>query len=43
MASGQIRRGDCIQVNHSEGSPLLMFFREAEALEAWEAGCRAAA
>ncbi len=46
LASGQISRGDCIQVSHSEGSPFLMFFREAETLEtwnAWEATGRAAA
>src|SRR5436309_856524 len=33
MASGQIHRGDCIRVSHSEDSPVLMFFREAEVLE----------
>jgi ATP-dependent Clp protease ATP-binding subunit ClpB len=37
MATGQIHRGDIIRVSHSEGSPNLMFFREAGALEAWEA------
>jgi ATP-dependent Clp protease ATP-binding subunit ClpA len=35
MASGQIHRGDRIRVSHSEGSASLMFFREAEVLEAW--------
>jgi ATP-dependent Clp protease ATP-binding subunit ClpB len=40
MATGQIRRGDCVRVSHSEGSPFLMFFREAEA---WEAAGRIAA
>jgi ATP-dependent Clp protease ATP-binding subunit ClpA len=43
MATGQINRGDCIRVNHSKGSPFLMFFREAEVLEAWGAAGRAAA
>jgi ATP-dependent Clp protease ATP-binding subunit ClpA len=43
MATGQIHRDDCIRVSHSEGSPHLMFFREAGALEAWEAAGRAAA
>jgi ATP-dependent Clp protease ATP-binding subunit ClpA len=43
MASGQIHRGDRIRVTHSEGSPFLMFFREAGALEAWEVAGRAAA
>ena len=37
LASGQIGRGDCIRVSHSEGSPFLMFFREADTLEAWNA------
>jgi ATP-dependent Clp protease ATP-binding subunit ClpB len=37
MASGQINRGDRIRVSHSEGSPSLMFFREAEFLEMWAA------
>jgi ATP-dependent Clp protease ATP-binding subunit ClpB len=43
MATGQIHRGDRIRVTHSEGSPFLMFFREAGALEAWDAAGRAAA
>jgi ATP-dependent Clp protease ATP-binding subunit ClpA len=42
MATSQIQRGDCIRVSHREDSSSLVFFREAEALEAWEAG-RAAA
>jgi ATP-dependent Clp protease ATP-binding subunit ClpB len=42
MATGQIHRGDSIRVSHSEASPHLMFFREAEVLEAWEAAGRAA-
>jgi ATP-dependent Clp protease ATP-binding subunit ClpB len=41
MATSQIRRGDYIRVSHSEGSPFLMFFREAEA--SWEAAGRVAA
>jgi ATP-dependent Clp protease ATP-binding subunit ClpB len=36
MASGQIQRGDCIRVSHRDGSPSLMFFREAAGLKAWE-------
>jgi ATP-dependent Clp protease ATP-binding subunit ClpB len=43
MATGQIHRGDSVRVSHSQGSPNLAFFREAEALEAWEAAGRAAA
>ena len=35
IASGQIERGDCIRVSHREGSPSLMFFREAAGVEAW--------
>jgi ATP-dependent Clp protease ATP-binding subunit ClpA len=42
MATGQIHRGDIIRVSHGEDSPNLMFFREAEALESWEAAGRAA-
>jgi ATP-dependent Clp protease ATP-binding subunit ClpB len=37
IASGQINRGDCIRVSHSEGSSSLMFFREAGPLKTWEA------
>jgi ATP-dependent Clp protease ATP-binding subunit ClpA len=43
MATGQTHRGDCIRVSHSTGSPFLMFFREAEALEARAVTGRAAA
>ena len=43
MASGQIHRGDYIRVTHEEGSPSLLFFREARALEAWRITDRAAA
>jgi ATP-dependent Clp protease ATP-binding subunit ClpB len=43
MATGQIRFGDSIRVTHSEGSPFLTFFREAEAFESWEVAGRAAA
>ena len=32
IASGQIRRDDCIRVSHRDGSPSLMFFGETEAL-----------
>jgi ATP-dependent Clp protease ATP-binding subunit ClpB len=42
MATGQIQRGDSIRVSHSEGSSHLMFLREAEVLESWEAAGRAA-
>jgi ATP-dependent Clp protease ATP-binding subunit ClpA len=42
MATSQIQRGDCIRVSHREDSSSLVFFREADAMEAWEAG-RAAA
>ncbi len=38
MASGQIRRGDCIRVSHEDGSAALMFGREPEAVPAWAAG-----
>ena len=42
MATGQIYRGDCIGVSHSEGASSLMFFRETKALEELEAvGCAA--
>jgi len=43
IATGQIHRGDSIRVSYSEDSPYLAFFRETEALEAWEAAGRAAA
>ena len=43
MATDQIHRADCIRVTHSEGSPLLTFFREAGTVGAWEAAGRAAA
>jgi ATP-dependent Clp protease ATP-binding subunit ClpB len=43
MATDQIRRGDSIRVTYNEGSPFLMFFREAEAFEAWGVAGRAAA
>jgi ATP-dependent Clp protease ATP-binding subunit ClpB len=42
MASGQIRRGDCIRVSHEYGSAALVFGREPETVKAWEAGGRAA-
>jgi len=37
IASGQIRRDDCIRVSHREGSSSLLFFCEAESLRAWNA------
>jgi ATP-dependent Clp protease ATP-binding subunit ClpB len=37
LASGQIVRGDRIRVSHSEETPLLMFFRETETFENWNA------
>ena len=43
MASGQIRRGDCIRVSHQDGSDALVFGREAEAAEAWGVAGRMAA
>jgi ATP-dependent Clp protease ATP-binding subunit ClpB len=43
MASGQIRRGDCIRVSHQDGSDALVFGREPEAVEAWGAAGRMAA
>ena len=43
IATGQIRRDDCIRVCHSEGSLCLTFFREAESSEAWEVASGAAA
>jgi ATP-dependent Clp protease ATP-binding subunit ClpA len=42
MASGQIRRGDCIRVGHQDGSDALVFGREAEAVHAWGVAGRAA-
>jgi ATP-dependent Clp protease ATP-binding subunit ClpA len=42
IASGQIHEGDSIQVSHDEGSPVLMFLRQAQATEAWRTHCRAA-
>jgi len=35
MASGQIRRGDYIEVRHEEESASLLFFREAAARNGW--------
>jgi ATP-dependent Clp protease ATP-binding subunit ClpA len=43
MASGQIRRGDCIRVSHQDGSEALVFGREPEAVEAWGVAGRVAA
>ena len=36
MATGQIHRRDCIRVTHGDASPVLTFFREADAVEAWQ-------
>ncbi len=43
MATGQIHRGDCVRVTHSEGSSALMFLRDTEALQGWGVGGRVAA
>jgi ATP-dependent Clp protease ATP-binding subunit ClpB len=43
MATGQIRRGDCIRVSHHEGSPALMFFLESAASESWKVAGQIAA
>jgi len=43
MATGQIRYADSIRVTHSEGSPLLTFFREVGVSEAQDVAGRAAA
>src|SRR5262249_53768175 len=37
IATGQIHHRDCIGVTHTQGSSSLIFFREADAFEAWEA------
>ena len=42
MASGQIRRGDCIRVSHDAGSADLLFGREPGATRVWEVAGRAA-
>jgi ATP-dependent Clp protease ATP-binding subunit ClpA len=42
LATGQIRSGDRVRVRHVEGSSVLLFYREAEALEAWGIGTAAA-
>jgi ATP-dependent Clp protease ATP-binding subunit ClpA len=43
MATSQIHHGDRIRVTHKDGSPFLVFFREAGAFEAWDVADRAAA
>jgi ATP-dependent Clp protease ATP-binding subunit ClpA len=43
MATGQIDRGDRIRVTHGGGTSPLVFFREAETLESWEAAGSVAA
>jgi ATP-dependent Clp protease ATP-binding subunit ClpB len=42
MASGQIRRGDCIRVSHEVGSAGLVFGRECESMPSWGVSTRAA-
>jgi ATP-dependent Clp protease ATP-binding subunit ClpA len=42
MASGQIRRGDCIRVSHEVGSAGLSFGRDLETMPAWGVSSRAA-
>src|SRR5581483_6632210 len=42
IATGQIRRFDCIRVTHSASAPHLTFFRDPQRLRAWEAGSIAA-
>ena len=38
-----IEKGDCIRVSHEDGSAVLMFGREPEAMRAWGIAGRAAA
>jgi len=42
MATGQIHSCDCIRVTHSDESPFLTFFREANGSEEWRADSVAA-
>jgi ATP-dependent Clp protease ATP-binding subunit ClpA len=42
IASGQIHRGDCIRVSHENGSGVLLFRREPEAVQAWGVAGQAA-
>ena len=42
MATGQIRRGDCIRVSHAQDAPGLLFSRETKAQQVWVVGCEAA-
>jgi ATP-dependent Clp protease ATP-binding subunit ClpB len=42
IATGQIRRSDCIRVTHSGDPDILTFFREPDAFEAREVDCAAA-
>jgi ATP-dependent Clp protease ATP-binding subunit ClpB len=42
MATGQIHSCDCIHVTHSDESPFLTFFREANGSEQWKADSVAA-
>ena len=43
IASGQIRRGDCIAVSHQGDSASLVFCREARGIDAWKIARPAAA
>jgi ATP-dependent Clp protease ATP-binding subunit ClpA len=42
LATGQIRRGDRVRVSHAEGSPVLTFYRDADALAVWGTSLAAA-
>lgn len=42
LATGQIRRGDRVRVSHAEGSPVLTFYRDSDALAAWGTSLAAA-
>jgi ATP-dependent Clp protease ATP-binding subunit ClpB len=42
IASGQIRLGDYIRVSHRHGSPVLLFFQEADSMETWNIAGRVA-
>jgi ATP-dependent Clp protease ATP-binding subunit ClpA len=42
MATGQIHSSDCIRVTHTDESPFLTFFREANRSEEWKADSVAA-
>ena len=42
MATGQIRRGDSIQISHAQDASGLLFSRRIKAQQAWVVGCEAA-